>query len=287
MTHVVKQPSGPFSVAGGRLEVHQIPLGKDNLGWLIVHSRTKACAIVDGPEARPYLDYIDTLQLNLKAILNTHTHPDHIGVNRALGPVLDSLDVYGAAATAADIPGLTHALRDGDTVWFEDVPIKVWLTEGHLNGHLSFILDGAVFCGDTMFAAGCGYLFDGPPAAMHNSLQRLATLPDDTLVCCAHEYTMDNLKFAWMVEPSNSELADRIRNVSRIRAAGGSAVPSTIAEERATNPFLRVRSAEIRTLAAALSNEPQVSDGVEVFHMVRDLKDRRIHKTRSSGTLPS
>ena len=287
MTHVVQRPSGPFTIAEGQLEVHQIPLGRDNLGWLLVNPATKGCALIDGPNAQPYLDHVRSFGLELKAVFNTHLHNDHIGVNRALGARLHELKVYGAAKTADGIPGLTHPVKDGDTIWFEGVPVEVWLTEGHLDGHLSYIVDGAVFCGDTMFAGGCGYLFDGPPETMHSSLLRLSNLPADTLVCCAHEYTMDNLRFAWMVEPGNAALAERIASVWAIRSAGGSAVPSTIGEERATNPFLRSYSEEIQTRTARLSGHEKVSDSAEVFHMVRRLKDGGMHKSLSDDTLPT
>ena len=286
MTHVVQHPSPPFPIAGGDLMVHQIPLGHDNLGWLLVSPRTGGCAIVDGPDAQPYLDRVAAEGWQLKAVFNTHIHSDHIGVNHALGDQLQGLRVYGATKTRDDIPGLTDPLEDGDSVTFEGANIDVWLTEGHINGHLSFVTDGAVFCGDTLFTGGCGYLFDGPPATMHQSLQRLAQLPDTTLVCCAHEYTMDNLRFAWTVEPGNPDLADRIRAVWQLRAAGGCAVPSTMAQERLTNPFLRVNATEIRSRLGFLSDSQTSNDGAKVFRMIRQQKDSGRHKTLADSALP-
>ena len=168
----------------------------------------------------------------------------------------------------------------------------MWLTEGHLDGHLSFVFtgpdgsDGVVFCGDTLFTGGCGYLFDGPPETMYRSLQRLASLHGDTRVCCAHEYTEDNLRFAWTVDGQNAALAERIRTVWHLRAEGRCAVPSTIAEECATNPFIRCASADFRaSLPASLGRDARDS-GEAAFAAVRALKNGGAHKQVDDGQLP-
>ncbi|MCB9675101.1 MAG: hydroxyacylglutathione hydrolase [Alphaproteobacteria bacterium] len=278
--HAVTRPRDPFPVAHGLLEVHQIPVASDNLVWLLVsHARGEA-AVVDGPpDAGPVLALCERLGVALTTVLNTHTHWDHIGVNQDLEKrgLLAGMRVVGAAAKRAEVPGITEAVGEGDTFELFGVPVRVMLTEGHIDGHVSYVVDGAVFCGDTLFAGGCGYLFDGPPAKMARSLQRLCELPGDTLVCCAHEYTEDNLRFAWMVEPDNAALAERIRRVWAIRADGGCSVPSTIEEERATNPFVRGGSptlvAKVRELGSLASD-----DYVTVFAATRALKDAKRHR---------
>jgi hydroxyacylglutathione hydrolase len=282
MQHVVTQPRDPFPVAGGALTVHQIPSFQDNLVWLIVGSGPGGleAAVVDGPpDAGPVLERCEALGATLTTVLNTHTHWDHIGINQDLEKrgLLGAMRVIGPARAADDVPGLTEPVDEGDTFELFGVPFRVMLTEGHIDGHVSFVVDGAVFCGDTLFAGGCGYLFDGPPAKMAKSLQRLVELPGDTLVCCAHEYTEDNLRFAWMVEPDNEALAQRIRDVWALRADGRCSVPSTIEEERATNPFVRGGSptliARVRELGS-LDGEAYV----DVVAATRALKDTKRHR---------
>ncbi|MEL6183784.1 MAG: hydroxyacylglutathione hydrolase C-terminal domain-containing protein, partial [Myxococcota bacterium] len=162
----------------------------------------------------------------------------------------------------------------------------VMLTEGHIDGHVSYRVEEALFCGDTLFAGGCGYLFDGPPAKMHDSLQRLAGLPEDTLVFCAHEYTQDNLRFAWFVEPDNAALAERIRTDWARRGRGEATVPSTIGLELATNPFIRADQPTIReTLARALPDR-SLAAPVDCFAAARALKDRKDHRALTDADLP-
>ncbi|MFT7582058.1 MAG: hydroxyacylglutathione hydrolase [Myxococcota bacterium] len=288
MQHVVTEPTRPFSTRSGQLDIHQVPSWQDNLIWLVVHPASGEAAAVDGPEAGTVLDYCESLGVKLAVVVNTHTHPDHIGINRDLQKrgLLSGMRVFGPKKVADKIPGLTHPLSEGDEITLGDVTGRVMLTEGHLDGHLSYVLDDILFCGDTLFAGGCGYLFDGPPAKMHDSLSRLAALPDATKVCCAHEYTEDNLRFAWSVEPDNAALAQRIRSVWAIRAKGGSTVPSTIAAERATNPFLRWHSAGlVERVRAALPNA-SLDTPAEVFAATRHLKDLGHHKTLSDEQLP-
>ena len=288
MRHVVTQPRPPFPIAQGRLEVHQVPAWEDNLIWLLVDPSTAEATAVDGPEAAPALGYCRQRGLNLTGILNTHTHGDHIGINRALQAegLLHGIRVVGCRTRADDIPGLTESVDEGDTVAVGQAEALVLRTEGHIDGHLSFVFDGAVFCGDTMFGAGCGYLFDGPPAKMLQSLQRLSQLPDDTLVCCAHEYTEDNLRFAWMLEPDNTALADRIQQVWALRARGECSVPSTIAQERATNPFLRGHSPTLRLRLRELLPEAALDDDVAIFAATRALKDSAVHRAQPDPSLP-
>ncbi|MEZ4318085.1 MAG: hydroxyacylglutathione hydrolase [Myxococcota bacterium] len=287
MQHVVTAPRAPFPIAGGALVVHQIPVAHDNLVWVLVSAAAGEAAVVDGPpDATAVLACCEAEGVRLTTVMNTHTHWDHIGINQALEKLglLAGMRVIGPAGKAADVPGLTEPVGEGSTLELFGVPVRVLLTEGHIDGHVSYVLEGAVFCGDTLFAGGCGYLFDGPPAKMARSLQRLCELPGDTLVCCAHEYTEDNLRFAWMVEPDNAALAERIRAVWAIRADGGCSVPSTIEEERATNPFVRGGSptlaANVRAFRepAGTDRESHSRSYVEVFAATRALKDSKRHR---------
>jgi hydroxyacylglutathione hydrolase len=288
MVHVVSRPAAPFAISGGALAVHQVPSAQDNLIWLLVTPSGEAAA-VDGPEAGGVLDYCAAKGFRLTTILNTHTHHDHIGINKDLERrgLLAAMRVVGPKRVASDVPGITEQVDDGDTVTFGGSKADVLLTEGHINGHISFVLDGALFCGDTMFGAGCGYLFDGPPAKMHASLERLAALPESTRVCCAHEYTQDNLRFAFSVEPGNDELRQRIRATWELRGRGESSLPSTIGLEKRTNPFLRHASAELRERVARAMPERPLATAEDVFAATRALKDRKDYKTLSDGDLPT
>jgi hydroxyacylglutathione hydrolase len=288
MSHVVTKPMAPFRTVSGTLEVHQIPAATDNLIWLVVAEGGEAAA-VDGPDAGGVLDYCAARGFRLTTILNTHTHGDHVGINQDLARrgLLERMRVVGPALAAADVPGITERAADGDAVRFGGVTGSVLLTEGHINGHISFVMDGVVFCGDTMFGAGCGYLFDGPPAKMHRSLERLAALPGETRVACAHEYTMDNLRFAWSVEPDNLDLVARIRDTRALRAEGRCSVPSTIDLERRTNPFLRHASKTLKEHVRSAMPERALGSPEETFTATRALKDRKDYKKIDDAELPS
>jgi hydroxyacylglutathione hydrolase len=288
MEHVVKTPREPFRSRSGALEVHQIPSWKDNLIWLGVCTRSGAAFVVDGPEAGPVLEYCEAHGITLTAVLNTHTHGDHVGINRDLQQrgLLEGMAVYGPRRAADAVPGLTNPVDEGDSVAVGEISGRVMLTEGHIDGHVSYVFDDVLFCGDTLFAAGCGYLFDGPPQKMFDSLTRLRELPDGTRVCCAHEYTQDNLRFAWSVDPDNPALAERIRQVWKVREAGGCAVPSTIEEERATNPFLRFDTEGVRRAVATAWPDRELSTPLDVFAATRALKDRKDYRERGDELLP-
>lgn len=288
MEHVVTKPTPPFSSASGALEVHQIPAWQDNLIWLAVCTKTRQAAAVDGPDAEAVLAYCDRHGLSLTTILNTHTHMDHVGINHDLSRrgQLAGLRVFGPKRKASDVPGLTDPVDDGDHAQLGEVRFEVLLTEGHLDGHVSYVFEDVLFCGDTLFGAGCGKLFDGPPEKMHASLTRLMALDPATRVCCAHEYTEDNLRFAWSVEPDNAALAARIRETWALRARGECSLPSTIGLERATNPFARHASPTIRASVAAAWPDRALDDALSVFAATRALKDRRDYAKQPDAALP-
>lgn len=286
--HVVSRPHPPFQLVGSSIEVQQVPVWQDNFTWLLVDRSRGTAAAVDGAEAAPVLASCAAQDLRLDTIFVTHTHRDHIGINRDLSSsgALSALRVVGARSRAGDIPGLSEAVGEGDEVAFGDAKGAVLSTEGHLDGHISFVFGNALFCGDTLFAGGCGYLWDGPPEKMHESLTRLAALPPGTLVCCAHEYTEDNLRFAWFVEPDNRLLAERIRDVWQKRGRGESTVPSTIGEEVNTNPFLRVDSATLRERLRSEMPSSDLSTASTTFAALRELKDRKTYKSLDDSKLP-
>lgn len=287
MDHVITAPPAPRTVCDGRARLHTVPAARDNLIWLLECLETGAVAAVDGPGVQELDAYLDAHGLTLTHILTTHTHGDHVGLHHALQREarLDALVVVGCARRADEIPGLNHAVDEGDGITVGALEARVWRTDGHLNDHLCFVFDGVLFCGDTLFTGGCGYLFDGPPEAMARSLWRLATLPGETLVCCAHEYTQDNLRFAWLLEPDNPALAARIARDWAIREQGGCTVPSTMAEERATNPFLRPGSATLqRRLTELAGVEPP--DLMDVFAATRAFKNTGPQKQLPEAELP-
>ncbi len=275
MKHVVSHPVAPLAAFGGAVEVHQVPAWRDNLIWLLVDTERAEAAAVDGPEAGPVLDHCARHGLRLTAVLNTHTHPDHVGINRDLAKrgLLDGMRVVGPARVADAVPGITEPVDEGDTVRFGAATGTVWLTEGHMDGHVSYLFDDVLFCGDALFTGGCGRLFDGPPAKMYAALLRFAELEGGTRVCCAHEYTEANLRFAQHVEPGNAALAARVERVAVVRAEGGCVVPSTIEEERATNPFMRPGAPELLRRVAELAPGADLSTGLGVFAATRRLKD--------------
>lgn len=288
--HVVTTASPPTLSRSGHLAVHAVPMAKDNLGWLLV-AGDEACAI-DGPEAAPVLRVCRELGVRLTTVLNTHTHPDHIGINRellrytpelaALGApdprLAGALTILGPAAVAGQIPGLTHGVEGGQTITFAGHQGQVLTTEGHLEGHVSFVFEDLAFTGDSLFTGGCGYLFTGPPAAMHEGLARLAALPADTWIFCAHEYTEDNLRFALTLEPDNRALRERVALVEALRHEGRATVPERLAVELETNPFLRGHStALVASLGRALPELP-LTTPVEIFAATRRLKDLRRYR---------
>jgi hydroxyacylglutathione hydrolase len=217
-----------------------IPAFKDNYIWLL--TRGQRAAVVDPGDAAPVLARLEAEGLTLESILITHHHADHQGGVAAL---VERWQPTVFAPESESITGCNRPLLGGERIEVLGQAFEVLAVPGHTLGHLAYLAPGRLFCGDTLFGAGCGRLFEGTPAQMSASLDILATLPDDTLVYCAHEYTEANLRFAQAVEPDNPALRARVAKVAALRAAGLASVPSTLADEKATNPFLRCGEAAV------------------------------------------
>lgn len=253
------------------MKIVQIPLLRDNYGYLILCEKTNCAAIVDPSEAEPVLARVAQEKTTLKTILNTHHHRDHTGGNEGL-LARHRLDVCGHKGDQGRIFGLTLGVDEGDEVAVGELRGKVLFIPGHTTGHVAYLFGNNLFCGDTLFTAGCGRLFEGTPEQMHASLRKLMALPDDTKVYCGHEYTENNLRFAMTLEPKNYKLASRYERVQALRARGQPTVPATLEEEKQTNPFLRWDSKEIQANLKAGAPDLK-SDAVTIFARIRKLKD--------------
>jgi hydroxyacylglutathione hydrolase len=237
------------------MQVTIVPCLKDNYAYLLVSPGSKRAVIVDPGEAEPVESALAAQGLTLGAVLATHHHPDHVGGTRELAKRFPGLRVFGHASDRGRIPEQTEFLEHGASLSVEGLSFRVLHIPGHTLGAVAYAGEGSVFTGDTLFAAGCGRLFEGTPAQMYESLNvTLSALPDDTLVYCGHEYTASNLRFAAHLEPGNAAVAAKVARVAELRAQGAPTVPSTLAEEKATNPFMRCDSPEIlKSMSGALS----------------------------------
>ncbi len=233
--------------------------------------RDGKAAVVDPGDAAPVIDYLERERIELSAIVNTHHHGDHVGGNRAL---LERWPVPVFGPAREQIPGRTHALAEGDTVTVPGIDLELSVLDipGHTAGHIACTGSGVVFSGDTLFAAGCGRLFEGTPAQMVASLDKLAALAPATQVYCGHEYTVSNLRFALAVEPESAALLARMRIARAQREQGKPTLPTTIADERATNPFLRTSEPAVRAAAEAHARRALI-DRVAVFAELRAWKN--------------
>lgn len=226
------------------LEIVRVPVLSDNYAWLIHDDASGETVAVDPGEAAPVQAVATQRGWRIDQVWTTHWHPDHVGGNAALRAA--GARITGPAREAAKIPTLDATVDEGDVVRIGGSVAQVLHVPGHTAGHIAFHLadDQAIFTGDTLFALGCGRLFEGTPAEMFANMQRYAALPDATRVYCGHEYTQSNGRFALSVEPDNAALVERMRDVDAARAAGEATVPTTIGLERATNPFLRARDVD-------------------------------------------
>lgn len=252
------------------LKVLPVPALRDNYIWVIHDDH--AVAVVDPGEAEPIVAWLTDRGMRLSAILITHHHGDHVAGVATL-VALHGCPVYGPYDE--DIVEVNRPVRDGDLVELA-VPaarFQVISVPGHTRGHVAYYGHAHLFCGDTLFSCGCGRLFEGTADQMYSSLMRLATLPDDTLVCCAHEYTLANLAFARQVDPSNRELETWAEEALRLRRAGHPTLPVSLGREQRVNPFLRCREPELR-IAAEHWSGGLLQDPSQVFATLREMKNR-------------
>lgn len=220
------------------MEIVAVPAFSDNYIWLVHDEASGQTAVVDPGDARPALAEADRRGWTIVQVWNTHWHPDHTAGNLAIAEVTGAT-ISGPAS--GRIPGRDMELSEGSEVRIGDHAGRVIEVPGHTLDHIALIFDDerAAFVGDTLFAMGCGRLFEGSPQQMYRSLERLAALPEDTRLYCAHEYTLSNARFAVHAEPDNRALADRLAEVAALREAGKITLPTTVAQERETNPFVR------------------------------------------------
>ncbi len=258
------------------IRIHPIPAFSDNYIWAL-HGTGNAVCLVDPGEAAPCLAYLQQHQARLAAILITHHHPDHTGGVAALVQATGTT-VYGPANSP--FRGIQQPLADGDRVALPGCEAEVMAVPGHTLDHIAYVIpaassgaDPVVFAGDTLFAAGCGRLFEGTAAMMHASLQRLAALPPATRLYCAHEYTLANLRFAAAVEPHNARVQERLQATRQMREKHRVTLPSDMATERATNPFLRTGEPAVQQAAAAHAGHA-LPDAAATFAVLRQWKDQ-------------
>ena len=249
------------------LEIYQFPCLSDNYGFLVHDSESGETACIDTPETAPILAALEKTGWTLTQIWNTHHHYDHAGNNEEIKRIT-GCTITGPAGEADKIPAIDRAVDDGDTVMLGAHEAHVLNVGGHTLGHIAFHLEGHAFVGDSLFALGCGRVFEGTMAQMWESLQKLDALPDGTQIYCAHEYTTSNAAFAVTIDPDNEALSQRVAEISALRAANKPTVPTEIALERATNPFLRATDANVQA-RLNMSGAP----AVDVFAEIRARKD--------------
>jgi len=251
------------------MEIIPLRAFADNYVWTLRDA--KRAAVVDPGDAAPVLEYLEREQLELVAILNTHHHADHVGGNAGL---LDRWKVPVFGPDDDRIREVSHRMKDGSrcTVPHFGIEFEVSEIPGHTRSHIAFHGAGLLFSGDTLFAAGCGRLFEGTPGQMHESLSRLMRLPDDTRVYCGHEYTVSNVRFARAVEPDNAALRELEGRAKQQRAQDQPTLPSTIGQEKATNPFVRVRESAVIAAANRYAGKT-LNDPVSVLGAIREWKN--------------
>lgn len=249
------------------LEIKSIPAFNDNYIWLI-HNSELGCAVVDPGDATPVLHYLKQHGFTLEAILITHHHNDHIGGVPDLVRAYPNANVVGPQHEP--IPTLTHPVDEGDQIELFGERFHVITLPGHTLGHIGYVGDGKLFCGDVLFSAGCGRIFEGTPQQMFDSLSKLQALPDETKIYCAHEYTASNLAFALAVEPDNLELQQYRDEVNRLRAQNAPTLPTTLKREKMVNPFLRYQQPSVIN---SVASRAQNSDPVSIFTALREWKN--------------
>ena len=257
------------------MAIHIVPQLADNFAYLVVDDASGKAAVVDCAEADEVIAAANNHGVELIAVLTTHWHGDHSGGNADIVSKVPGIAIYGASAEGGRIPALTNPVADGDTLRIGGLEARVIGIPAHTNGHVAYYFSTleSVFTGDTMFIGGCGRVFEGKAATMVASLKKLAALPDSTKVFCGHEYTEKNLRFALTLEPSNEVLRKKHEWSVKARSEGKWTVPSTIGDEKKTNPFLRSDSPEL--VASLKKIDPRIgNDPIEIFAKARELKDR-------------
>jgi hydroxyacylglutathione hydrolase len=251
------------------LDIVRIPVLNDNYVWMMREPQSRAVGVVDPAVAGPVLVEAAKRRWKITHILNTHHHGDHVGGNREIKEAT-GCTIVGPRRDHARIPGIDVEVDDGDRYRFGEAEADIFFVPGHTRGHIAYAFreQKALFCGDTLFALGCGRLFEGTPQQMWTSLSRLRTLPDDMRIYCAHEYTQSNARFAVTVESDNDKLLKRSAAIDALRAKGEATVPSLLGEEKATNPFLRADVAAVQRAVGMPGGDP-----VGVFAEVRRRKD--------------
>lgn len=255
------------------MQIDRLPVLSDNYIFLLLDPEKRQAAVVDPAVAAPVLERLRSLQFQLVTIFNTHHHHDHVGGNQELLQHFPATVVYGGAEDRGRIPGQQVFLHPGDRVNFAQRTAEVLFVPGHTRAHIAYYFppvnhsSGELFCGDTLFAGGCGRLFEGTPAQMVNSLNQLRQLPDNTRVWCAHEYTLKNLQFARTIEPENIELQTRLAQVDLARQHFQPTVPSELGLEKRTNPFLRWDVPQVQQSVKG-------QDGIQTFTRLRGRKDQ-------------
>ncbi|MGV0103390.1 hydroxyacylglutathione hydrolase [Nostoc sp. DSM 114167] len=255
------------------MQVIRLEALSDNYIFLLVDRQKQIAAVVDPAEAEPVLKQLAQLKAELVAIFNTHHHNDHVGGNQQLIQHFPQVTVYGGVEDRGRIPGQQVFLQQGDRVQFADRTAEVIFVPGHTRAHIAYYFPpekagetGDLFCGDTLFSGGCGRLFEGTPTQMVDSLSKLRSLPDDTRIWCAHEYTLGNLQFALTVDGDNADLQKRFNEVKTYRSRGEATIPSLLGMEKRTNPFLRWDQPSLQSTVKG-------SDGVQTFARIREMKN--------------
>ena len=247
--------------------IRMIPILADNYAFLVIDDDTGVAAVVDPADPAAVLQVVREERIELTHLLNTHHHWDHTDGNEAMIAAFPQIRVYGPSLEAPKIPGLTDSVDHGEQIPFGDATIEVLATPGHTLGHVSYLLDSDLFCGDALFVGGCGRFFEGTPAQVVTSLvDTLATLPPETRVHCGHEYTLGNLAFAQHVEPENDAVRQKLAWAKKRRELGEPTVPSTIGEELSYNPFLRIQEKSVQDFVGH-------SDAAKVMGSLRQAKN--------------
>lgn len=253
------------------MQIIQLPVLQDNYAYIVIADDGRRCVFIDTPDAAMLIDYVRKHQLQPVAVLNTHHHWDHAGGNAEICQKF-GVQVYTSVFDFDRIDGATSAVKDGDVVDVAGMKFQVLDVPGHTSGHVAYLIDEHLFCGDTIFVGGCGRLFEGTPQQMFDSIGKIAQLPDSTWIHCAHEYTQKNLEFALTLEPNNLNLKNKLDKVRLCVQRSEPTVPTQLGEERKYNPYLRWSQTSLQAGLRETGFE-DFSEGWKIFAEVRRLKD--------------